>query len=159
MHWRGPSIRSAMQIKYQGHLMTKPTKWLCPAKTQVWSESSLSTWGKLGSLATHWEHSEDSDQRLCTLFVAKDQTFNRRTSTETGQIPRLIWVFAGYTGHFVGRYYYFWTIRATPWEKVCERVWLKLACSNVKQLHRCWRCWSPINLNEMNAVNSTNYLQ
>ena len=37
-----------------------------PAKTQislgirpVWSESSLSTWRKLGSLATHWAHSED----------------------------------------------------------------------------------------------------
>ena len=37
-----------------------------PAKTQislgirpVWSESSLSTWRQLGSLATHWMHSED----------------------------------------------------------------------------------------------------
>ena len=28
----------------------------------VWSESSLSTWRKLGSSATHWAHSEDSDQ-------------------------------------------------------------------------------------------------
>ena len=53
-----------------------------PAKTQinlgirpVWSESSLSTWIRLGSLATHWAHSEDSDQ--------------------TGRMPRLIWVFAG----------------------------------------------------------------
>ena len=40
-----------------------------PAKTQisldiraVWSESSLSTWRKLRSLAIHWVHSEDSDQ-------------------------------------------------------------------------------------------------
>ena len=55
-----------------------------PAKTQislgirlVWPESSLSAWRKLGSLATHWAHSEDSDQ--------------------TGRMPRLIWVFAGYT--------------------------------------------------------------
>ena len=53
-----------------------------PAKTPislgifpVWSESSLSAWRKLGSLATHWAHSEDSDQ--------------------TGRMPRLIWVFAG----------------------------------------------------------------
>ena len=45
----------------------------CP----VWSESSLSTWRKLGSLATHWAHSEDSDQ--------------------TGRMPRLIWVFTGRT--------------------------------------------------------------
>ena len=55
-----------------------------PAKTQislgirpVWSESSLSAWRKVGSLATHWAHNEDSDQ--------------------TGRMPRLIWVFAGRT--------------------------------------------------------------
>ena len=46
---------------------------ICP----VWSESSLSAWRKLGSLATHSAHSEDSDQ--------------------TGWMPRLIWVFAGCT--------------------------------------------------------------
>ena len=64
---------------------TKPTKWhVRPAKTRislgirtVWSESSLSAWGKLGLLATHWAHSEDSDQ--------------------TGWMPRLTWVFAGRT--------------------------------------------------------------
>ena len=40
-----------------------------PAKTQislgihpVWSESSLSAWRKLGSLATQWAHCEDSDK-------------------------------------------------------------------------------------------------
>ena len=72
------------------HLVTKPTKWhVRPAKTQislgirpVWSESSLSAWRKLGSLATHWAHSEDSDQ--------------------TGRMPRLIWVFAGRTCQVVG---------------------------------------------------------
>ena len=49
------------------HVMTKPTKWhVRPAKTQIslgirpiCSESSLSTCKKLGSLATHWAHSED----------------------------------------------------------------------------------------------------
>ena len=43
----------------------------------VWSESSMSAWRKLGSLAAHCARSEDSDQ--------------------TGQMPRLIWVFAGRT--------------------------------------------------------------
>ena len=70
--------------------MTKPTKWFVhPAKTQfslgirpVWSESSLPAWRKLGSLATHWTHSEASDQ--------------------TRRMPRLIWVFAGRTCHIVG---------------------------------------------------------
>ena len=55
-----------------------------PAKTQIslgirpgWSESSLFAWRNIGSLTTHWAHSEDSDQ--------------------TGRMPRLIWVFAGRT--------------------------------------------------------------
>ena len=54
------------------------------AKTQislgihpVWSKSLLSAWRKLGSLATYWVHSEDSDQ--------------------AARMPRLIWVFAGHT--------------------------------------------------------------
>ena len=73
-------------------LLTSPTRFepphdktnnvvVRPAKTQislgiryVWTESLLSAWRKLGSLATHLAHSEDSDQ--------------------TGQMPRLIWVFA-----------------------------------------------------------------
>ena len=59
-------------------IMTKPTKWhVRPAKTQISldirpdrSESSLSAWRKLGSLATQWAHSKDwsdwadSDQSL-----------------------------------------------------------------------------------------------
>ena len=65
--------------------MTKPRKWhVRPAKTQislgirpVWSESPLSAWRKLGSLATQWAHSEDSDQ--------------------TGRMLKLFWVFAGRT--------------------------------------------------------------
>ena len=77
-------------IDYLSHIMTKTTKWhVHPAKTQinlgvrpVWSVSSLSAWWNLGSLATHKPHSEDSDQ--------------------TGRVPRLIWVFAGCTDHFVG---------------------------------------------------------
>ena len=47
-----------------------------PAKTRisldirpVWSESSLSDWRKLGSLATHWVHSEDSDQTGRTVIL------------------------------------------------------------------------------------------
>ena len=51
---------------------------ICP----VWSEPSLSTGRHIWSLAIHWAHSEDSDQ--------------------TGPMPRLIWVYAGRTGHFVG---------------------------------------------------------
>ena len=71
------------RLTHFSRIVTKRTKWqVRPAKTQtnldirpVWSESSLSAWRKLGPLATHWVHSEDSDQ--------------------AGRMPRLIWVFAG----------------------------------------------------------------
>ena len=58
---------------------------MCAQRRQIrtgWSESSLSAWRKLGSLATHWALSEDSDQ--------------------TGWMPRLIWVLDGRICHFVG---------------------------------------------------------
>ena len=75
---------------HMSRLMTKPTKWPeRPAMTQislgirpVWSESSL-----------------------CTQQVAKDPRFlhtDSEDSDQTGQMPRLIWVFAGPEGHFVG---------------------------------------------------------
>ena len=70
-------------------LMTKPTKWpLRPVKTQIslgirpiWSESSGAQW------------------------VAKDSSFlhaDSKDSDQTGRTPRLNWVFAGRTCHFVG---------------------------------------------------------
>ena len=66
-----------------------------PAKTQislgispVWSESSLSTWRKLGFLATHWAHNEDWSDWVNAQADLSDQT---------GWMPRLIWVFAGCT--------------------------------------------------------------
>ena len=77
-------------LLYLSRLTTKPTKWhVRPAKTQInlgirpfWSESSLSTWVNLRSLAIIRAHSEASDQ--------------------TGRMPRLIWVFAGRKDYFVG---------------------------------------------------------
>ena len=70
--------------------MTKPTKWpLHPAKTQIslgvhlyWSESLLSA------------HLVDQDPR----FLHADS----EDSDQIGRMPRLIWVFVGRTGHFVG---------------------------------------------------------
>ena len=61
---------NAFQNMRKSHIITKPTKWsVRPAKTQirlgirpVWSESSLSAWRKLGTLATQRADSGDSDQ-------------------------------------------------------------------------------------------------
>ena len=114
--------------------MTKWTKWhVHPAKTwislgirQVWSESSLSAWRKLRSLATHWAQartlirlgrrpgwSESSlgAQSFCwfcrvaavfTVHLKKAWVLSypfsaSEDSDQTGQMPRLIWVFTGCT--------------------------------------------------------------
>ena len=70
--------------------MTKPTKWpVCPAKIQI-SLGICPVWSEL-SMYAQW--------------VAKDPMFlhvNSKDFDRTGWMPRLIWVFAGRTGHFVG---------------------------------------------------------
>ena len=89
---------------------TKPTKWLVrPGKTQislgirpVWSESSLSAWSNLGSLATHWAHSKEYDQ--------------------TGRMPRLIWVFGGHTCHFIG--FVVLQLKSTLWKGYLSHRWI-----------------------------------
>ena len=73
------------QLSYESHQQND----VRPAKTQIslgirpaWSESSL-----------------------CAQWVAKDTRFlhaDRENTDQTGWMPRLIWVFAGRTGHFVG---------------------------------------------------------
>ena len=72
------------------HLVTKPTKWhVRPAKTQI----------SLG-IRPVW-----SESLLCTQWVAKDPSFlhaDREDSDQTGWMPRLTWVFAVRTCHFVG---------------------------------------------------------
>ena len=82
------NMKSVWKVKINmSFSKTKPTNWhMRPAKTQisqgicpVWSESSLLAWRKLRSLVIHWAQSEDTDQT-----------------------PRLIGVFAGRIGHFVG---------------------------------------------------------
>ena len=60
-------------------------------------QSLLPTWRKLGSLATHWVHTKDSDQ--------------------TGWMPRLIWVFAGCTSHFVG-----FVVRWLIWDRAWQNL-------------------------------------
>ena len=69
--------------------MTKSTKWsVHPAKTQI----------SLGI-------PDRSESWLCALWVAKNPMLlhaDREDSDQTGWLPRLIRVFAGHTGHFVG---------------------------------------------------------
>ena len=68
-------------------ILTKPTKWhVHPATTQI----------SLG-ICPVWS--------VFALWVAKDPSFlqvDSKDSDQTGQMPRLIWVFARRTCHFVG---------------------------------------------------------
>ena len=69
--------------------MTKRIKWLCAQQRQI----------SLG-ICPVWSASS-----LCAQWVAKDPRFlhaDSEDSDQTGQMPRLIWVFAGHTCHFVG---------------------------------------------------------
>ena len=65
-----------------------------PAKTHislgirpVWSESSLSAWRKFGSLATHWTHTEDSEQTWRNISVN-----NRIDMRFLGWTFKLTWI-------------------------------------------------------------------
>ena len=58
------------------HDMTKPTKWVCAQRRfrSAWAsaqsdQSSLSAWRKLGSLTTHWAHSEHWSDWAHSHFV------------------------------------------------------------------------------------------
>ena len=80
----------------------KTNKIACaPAKTQisqgihpVWSESLLSAWGKLESLATHWVQSEDSDQ---TGWIARHLSFCWAHIHFVGYVMH--WLICQYTGY------------------------------------------------------------
>ena len=88
LSWTRPKDKRVHQTYELPHDKTNKMT-VRPAKTQIslgfrpaWSDSSLSAWRKLGSLATDWAHSEDSDQPRYS--------------------PSQIWVFAGRTCHYVG---------------------------------------------------------
>ena len=52
-----------------------------------------------------WASAQSDQSSLCAQWVAKDSSFlhvDNEDSDQTGWMPRLIWGFAGRTGHFVG---------------------------------------------------------
>ena len=111
--------------------LTKPTKKAC-APSQgirpVWSGSLLSAWRNHGSFATHWAHSEDTDQ-----------TGRMPRPDQTGRMSRLISVFAGHS-HFVGfvmrcsyleRLWWYWS---TSEQVLCS---MKLSRCTETYIHVC----------------------
>ena len=84
------SVSDKDQIKsHMSRLTTQPTKWLCAQRR----------------LRSAWASAQSDQSSLCAQSVAKDPSFlhaDNEDSDQTGRIPRLIWVFAGHTCHFVG---------------------------------------------------------
>ena len=68
--------------------MTKPTKWLCTHRR----------------LRSAWAFMQTDQSSLCAEWVVKDPSFLHaysKDSNQTGQMPRLIWVFFGSTCIFL----------------------------------------------------------
>ena len=74
------NIKTTSDVWDMSRLKTKAIKWSVypPSLIRVFAVRMKKHW----SSATHWPHCGDTDQ--------------------TGRMPRLIWVFAGRTCHFVG---------------------------------------------------------
>ena len=102
-------------------LVTKPTQWhVRPAKIQI-------------SLGIRPDWSEVS---LCAQWVSKDPSFlhaDGEYSDQTGRMPRLIWVFAGCTCHFVG-----FVVRRLKWTADVK----SLAANALKRKPLCNYSWT-----------------
>ena len=127
-----PEIRKTKMSR----LVTKATYWhMCPVKTPislgicpVWSESSL-----------------------YTQWVVKDTWFlhaDSEASDQTGQMPRLIWVFAECLCHFVG-----FVTRRLKLSSKLYIAWISMTCylsGSIDQLFYigccipCDDCWCMI---------------
>ena len=69
-----------------------------------WQNQQNDLWAQW-RLRTAWVSTQYDQSSLCTQWVAKDPSFlhaDSEDSDQTGRMPRLIWVFAGRTCHFVG---------------------------------------------------------
>ena len=95
----------------------EPTQYIKNIWTTKWENVSSDMW------ATSWQNQQKwhvrpaktqislgirpvwSESSLCAQWVAKDPSFQHADSEDSdqpGRMPRLIWVFAGRTYHFVG---------------------------------------------------------
>ena len=91
--------------------------YICPCKVSykvhIWTHKWSATWqNQQNYLCTQRRqislgirHPPSLISSLCTQWVARDPSFLHEDSKDfdqTGLIPRLIWVFAGRTCHFLG---------------------------------------------------------
>ena len=113
--------------------MTKPTMWLCAQRRLQFSLGIRPVW---------------SESSLCPQWVAKGPSFlhaDSEDSDQTGRMPRLIWVFAGRTCHFVSfvtrRLIFKRTKRGGNYSfflRVLQCLYLKKNITEADLTHTCW---------------------
>ena len=74
--------------------LLRPTCAISLGIHPVWSESSLSAWRNLRSLATRWAHSEDSDHSFCWFCHVAAQVYSNPPPVDLEQ-DQLISIVAG----------------------------------------------------------------
>ena len=77
----------------------QPHNWATSWQNQ---QNGLCAQRRLGSA---WASTQSDQSSLCAQWVAEDSMFlyvDSEDSDQTGRMPRLIWVFTGRKGHFVG---------------------------------------------------------
>ena len=112
--------------------MTKPTKWVCVQRR----------------LRSAWATAQTDQSSLCTQWVAKDPSFlhaDSEDSDQTGQMPRLIWVFAGRTAILMvlscrGTLY---CLSFPVINIACVRSFPIVDGILVRQSRGCWNAWYP----------------
>ena len=84
--------------------------WFCCAQAQMllwiskWASSQQNDCAQR-RLRSAWACAQSDQSLLCAQWVAKDPSFlhaDSKDSDQTGRMPRLIWIFARHTCHFVG---------------------------------------------------------
>ena len=99
-----------------------------------------------------------SEYWLCTQWVAKDPSFlhaDSEDSDQTGRMPRLIWVFAGRTCHFVGFVMRRFILYEPNYENVCQPIPVKQILSSYLfslQSDQCVYNWAMYWENQFYAI-------
>ena len=108
-------VSDIMYLSHEPPHEKKNNKKTCEPSEEVslgihpaWSESSQSTWRKLGSSATHWKHCKDSDQ--------------------TGRMPRLTWLCWAHIP-FCLNFVMMWLTRDLIWTLQTDR-----SCYNINKI-------------------------
>ena len=74
----------------------------------IWAEARQNQLNDLSAqrrLSSVWASAQPEQSSQCAQWVANDPKLlhtDSEDSDQTGQIPKLIWIFAGHSGHFVG---------------------------------------------------------